>query len=87
MPRASHLVALDVRPRQWPFLMSAGIVQGKERALDLKDVLRGTMPDRGDFVHGRLPLGGPSTATQFGTSMPVAGAVHGVNNGHLCGTC
>ena len=36
MPRASHLVALDVSLRQWPFLMSAGIVQGKERALDVK---------------------------------------------------
>ena len=36
MPRASHLVTLDFSLRQWPFLMGAGIVQGKERALDVE---------------------------------------------------
>ena len=31
--------------------------------MDLKDVLREIKPDCGNFVHGRLPLGGSSTAT------------------------
>jgi hypothetical protein len=31
--------------------------------MDLKDVLREIKPDRGNFVHGRLPFGGSSTAT------------------------
>jgi hypothetical protein len=32
-------------------------------AMHLKDVLREIKPDRGNFVHGRLPFGGSSTAT------------------------
>jgi hypothetical protein len=31
--------------------------------MDLKDVLREIKADRGNFVHGRLPFGGSSTAT------------------------
>jgi hypothetical protein len=31
--------------------------------MDLKDVLREIKADRDNFVHGRLPFGGSSTAT------------------------
>ena len=34
-------------------------------ARHLKHVLREIKPDRGNFVHGRLPFGGSSTATAF----------------------
>ena len=36
MPRASHLVALNVSLGQWSFLMGAGISESKERALDVE---------------------------------------------------
>jgi hypothetical protein len=46
-----------------------------------KDVLREIEPDRGNFVHSTAPpLMVPQQQPQFGTSMPVAGAVHSIKS-------
>jgi len=50
-------------------------------SMDLEDILREIKSDRGNFVHGRLPFGGSSTATAIWHLMPVAGAVHSITSG------
>jgi hypothetical protein len=45
--------------------------------MHLKDVLREIKPDRGNFVHGRLPFGASSTVTASGANVGASSAPSG----------
>jgi hypothetical protein len=54
---------LSPRLEEWqslatPQLPAHDVLARRLNAVDLKDVLREINSDRGNFVHGRLPLGG-----------------------------